>query len=154
MFDKDYPQLRIAGPRCGLVREHELDEGSWFLDYPGGDFEELPDTLHVTIVQYRMKAQDWIVRPPVVSIDENSPVYKAIKIRSNRDDKKCLWGPEYSIKLNSGRPALLYLGNKSSRILMSTIRVGGEYVLVPQKRVDGQFTWYVPNVISYEAFNK
>lgn len=148
MFDKSLPQLRIAGPKCSLVRENELEEGVWFLSYPGGDFEDLGDGgINVIIKQFQMKSMDWIVSPPVVSTDSSSPCYKAIQFRSSNQTEKCLWGPEYLLEIEGESPALLYLGNKSSRSLMSTIRVGGEYILLPQKRIHGEFTWYVPNVV-------
>jgi len=157
MFDEEHPQLRIAGPNCNLVREKEIPEGNWFLDFPDNSFEELIDGIRVVIDGFRMKAMDWIVKPPVVSLDKNSPCYKAIQVRSDRDNEKnekCLWGPEYCLRINGQRPALLYLGNKSSRNLMSSIRTGGEYVLLSQRRVHGAFIWYVPNAVSTEAFDR
>lgn len=148
MFDKELPQLRIAGPKCNLVRENEIVEGQWFLSYLGGEFEDFEDTsLHVTVQAFQMKAVDWIVSPPVVSTDPSSPCYKAIVKRSDNNNEKCLWGPEYLLMIENEVLALLYLGNKSSRSLMSTIRVGGDYILSPQKRTHDDFTWYVPNVV-------
>ncbi len=147
MFNNDYPQLRIAGPNCNLVRDKEIDEGTWFLSYLNGDFEELTGGVRVTIDGYQMKAMDWIVNPPVVNTDKDSPCYRAIQARSRHAGEKCLWGPEYCLRINNKTPALLYLGNKSSRNLTSSIRVGGEYILLPQRRVHGEFVWYVPNVV-------
>jgi hypothetical protein len=153
MFNKNHPQLRIAGPNCHLVRSKDIDEGVWFLDYPNGDFEDFAGGIRVVIDSFQMKAMDWIVNPPVVSTDKDSPCYKAIQLRSERDGEKCHWGPEYYLRINWKTPALLYLGNKSSRNLMSSIRIGGEYILLPQKRVHGKFIWYVPNVIDIEALD-
>ena len=150
MFDDACPQLRIAGPKCHLVKSQDLEEGSWFLDYPNGDFEPLENPLNMKVHGARYKAVDWIVCPPVVTMDPDSPCYKAIKLRSNRDSEKCLWGTEYAILINPGIEALLYLGNKSSRPLISSIRVGGEYVLIPQKRIHDDFIWYIPNIIDVE----
>lgn len=153
--DFKHPCLRIAGPKCALVREDELDEGVWFLDYPNGDFEEIGDTVRVTIASVEMKAMDWIVHPPVVTFDKDSSVYKAIQLRSDRQDEKCQWGPEYMVWLNDDRQrAMLYLGNKSSRNLMSSLRVGGKYVLLPQQRTHDSFTWYVPKVVDAEVFDQ
>lgn len=154
MFDAEHPGLRIAGPNCNLVREGEISEGNWFLDFPDNTFEELIDGIKVIIDGFRMKAMDWIVKPPVVSLDKHSPCYKAIQVRSGKDNEKCLWGPEYCLRIDGQRPALLYLGNKSSRNLMSSIRTGGEYVLLSQRRVHGKFIWYVPNAVSIEAFDR
>lgn len=152
MFDKNLPQLRIAGPKCSLVRENEINEGKWFLSYLGGEFDDFYDNnLHVTVEAFRMKAVDWIVSPPVVSTDPSSPCYKATVKRSDKKDEQCLWGPEYLLTIEDEVSALLYLGNKSSRSLMSTIRVGGTYILSPQKRTHGEFTWYVPNVSPLEV---
>ena len=152
MFDKELPQLRIAGPKCSLVRDKEIKEGKWFLSYFGGEFEDFEyDNLRVTIKAFQMKAVDWIVSPPVISTDQNSPCYKATVERSDKKGEQCLWGPEYLLTIEGEVSALLYLGNKSSRSLMSTIRVGGTYMLTPQKRVHGEFTWYVPNVLLLEV---
>lgn len=153
MFGNDHPQLRIAGPNCSLVRDGEIPEGTWFLDYPEGTFEEITGGVRVIVDGFQMKAMDWIVNPPVVSMDKNSPTYKAIQIRSNNEGENCQWGPEYLLRINSQAPALLYLGNKSSRNLMSSIRVGGEYILLPQRRVHGKFIWYVPNVVDAQVFD-
>lgn len=153
MYSEEHPQLRIAGPNCGLVRDREVAVGSWFLSYPGGDFEEITGGVRVIVDGYQMKAVDWIVNPPVISTDKDSPCYKAIQLRSTKDGENCLWGPEYMVRIDGKTPALLYLGNKSSRNLMSSIRAGGEYILLPQKRVHGQFVWYVPNVIDAETFD-
>lgn len=144
---QDVPNLRIAGPNCNLVSSGDLYEGTWFLEYPDGTFEEITGGVRVVVDGFDMVARDWIVKPPVVSKNKESSVFKAIKLRADRPDEKCQWGPEYYVRINGKQPALLYLGNKSSRNLMSTIRVGGEYVLLPQKRVHGRFTWYVPNVV-------
>lgn len=155
MSTPKHPCLRIAGPKCALVRENELDEGVWFLDYPNGDFEEVGDIVRMEIASVEMKAMDWIVHPPVVTLDKNSAVYKAIQLRSDKQDEKCQWGPEYMVWLNNDRQrAMLYLGNKSSRYLMSSLRVGGKYVLLPQKRTHGLFTWYVPKVVDAEVFDQ
>lgn len=152
MFDKELPQLRIAGPKCSLVRENELNEGQWFLSYLGGEFDDFDtDSLRVTIEAFQMKTVDWIVSPPVVSTDQSSPCYKATVKRSDNKNEQCLWGPEYLLTIEDDVSALLYLGNKSSRFLMSTIRVGGIYILSPQKRTHGKFTWYVPNVVDAMA---
>ena len=153
MFDKAHPQLRIAGPKCNLVLDREIDEGTWFLSYPTGEFEDLTGSVRVVVDGFQMKAMDWIVNPPVVSIDKDSPCYKAIQVRSSNDGEKCHWGPEYCLRIDHKKPALLYLGNKSSRNLMSSIRVGGNYILLPQKRVHGDFIWYVPNVVDTETFD-
>ncbi len=154
MFDVSLPQLRIAGPKCSLVRTNEIREGTWFLSYPGGDFENFPDGIRITIDAFQMKAIDWIVRPPVVSTDKNSPCYKAIQLRSDKDNGgQCLWGPEYQVRIQGLTRALLYLGNKSSRNLMSSIRIGGKYMLFPQKRTHGEFTWYVPNLVDVSQFD-
>lgn len=138
------PSLRIAGPKCALVRDKELKEGTWFLDYPDGTFKDLEDELKVIIEAFKMKAVDWIVKPPVISFNKNSPCYKAIQARS-RDDDRCQWGPEYVLELENEK-ATLYLGNKSSRDLMSSIRVGGEYTLVPYRRQHDHYVWYVPRI--------
>ena len=98
---------------------------------------------------------DWIVHPPVVTFDKESPVYKAIQYRSDRRDEKCQWGPEYLLWINDDRQrAILYLGNKSSRSLMSSLRIGGKYVLLPQKRTHGEYTWYVPQVVDAADFDQ
>ena len=153
MFSNEHPQLRIAGRNCGLVKNGDIGEGTWFLDYPGGDFEDITGGVRVMVDGFQMKAVDWIVNPPVVSYDKDSPCYKAIQLRSTKEDENCLWGPEYLVRINGKTPALLYLGNKSSRNLMSSIRVNGEYILLPQQRVHGKFIWYVPNVIDAETFD-
>lgn len=148
-----HPCLRIAGPKCALVREDELDEGTWFLDYPNGDFEDIGGSVRVTIASVETKGMDWVVRPPVVTFDKDSPVYKAIQSRSDKQDEKCQWGPEYTLRINGRQTAILYLGNKSSRSLMSSLRVGGKYVLLPQKRTHGAFTWYIPQVVDAATFD-
>ncbi len=152
MFSNKHPQLRIAGPNCSLVRNDEIDEGTWFLNYPDNMFEELLGGVRVVIDGYQMKAVDWIVSPPVISTDKDSPCYKAIQARAGQEGTKCQWGPEYCLRIDNKTPALLYLGNKSSRNLMSSIRVGGEYILLPQKRTHNNFVWYVPNIVDAEAF--
>lgn len=148
------PHLRIAGPNCSLVRDNEIASGTWFLSYLDGTFEEITGGVRVVIDSYDMVARDWIVNPPIVSKNKDSQVFKAIQIRSDRQNEKCQWGPEYSLRINRQQPAILYFGNKSSRNLMSTIRVGGEYILLPQKRVHGKFIWYVPNVIDAREFDR
>ena len=157
MFN-DRPQLRIAGPKCWLVRDtKQVKEGTWFVQYVNGDVQTFESALKVTIEAVQMKAVDWIVTPCVVSTDKESSIYKAIQYRSDNvpnNQSKCMWGPEYALTINGHLPALLYLGNKSSRSLMSTIRVGGDYVLVPQKRIHDNFIWYTPNVIDASIFDE
>ena len=156
MFDTYHnPLLRIAGPRCRYVVNKQINEGEWFLQYPTGYIRSFDGGVRVIINDVQMKAEDWIVRPPVVSIDPNSQCYKAIKIRSNIDREKCLHGPEYLLTIVGGEEqARLYLGNKSSRDLMSVIRVGGEYILFPCKKEFQHHVWYIPSVVDAEEFDK
>lgn len=155
MIDKHHPLLRIAGPRCRFVVHKQIKEGAWFLQYPTGYIRPFNGGVRVIIKDVQMRAEDWIVRPPVVSMDPNSPCYKAIKIRSDIDGENCLHGPEYLLTVVDGKEqARLYLGNKSSRDLMSTIRVGGKYILFPCKKEFQHHVWYIPNVVDVEVFDK
>lgn len=147
MFSRACARLRIAGPGCSFVREGDIKEGLWFLQYFDGTFEDFSGPVRVTVEDCHMKATDWIVNPPVVSTDENTPCYRAIKFRSTLKGENCLWGPEYCLRIYDDVIALLYLGNKSSRGLVSTIRVGGVYDLFPKKRIDGNYVWYMPRVV-------
>lgn len=147
MFDQAYPNLRIAGLGCHLVLNNDVKVGSWFLDYPGGEFANVSGNVNILVSGYQMKAMDWIVNPPVISTDKQSPCYKAIQARSNREGEKCLWGPEYLVLIDKKHPAYLYFGNKSSRKLISLIRVGGEYTLISHRRIQDQYVWYVPQII-------
>ena len=156
MFDTyDIPLLRIAGPRCRHVLDKRIGEGAWFLQYPTGYIRSFDGGVRVIIKDVQMKAEDWIVRPPVVSMDPASACYRAIKIRSDINGENCLHGPEYLLTVVDGREqARLYLGNKSSRDLMSIIRVGGKYILFSCKKEFQRHVWYTPNVVDAEVFDK
>ena len=58
MFKASYPQLRIAGPKCGFVKDGEIEEGTWFLDYPDGDIQDLGKEIRVLILATRMTQLD------------------------------------------------------------------------------------------------
>lgn len=147
LFKWSLPQIRIAGPNSRLVRERHLCKGSWFYYFLNGEWEELPELIDVHVYAIRMKAMDWIVTPPVTCLDENSPVYEAIRKRSNSDRRECQYGPEYSMRVEGYEQALLFFGNKSSRSLRSLIRVGGSYTLATSLQEQDGYAWYIPSVI-------
>jgi hypothetical protein len=149
------PMLRISGRNSAAVRDGHVPEGMWYLSYVDHTYVTFEGAIRVTIDTFQMKAMDWIVTPPVVSFDKNEPVYKAIQARGEKGER-CLWGPEYALRIQDDDAeieGILYLGNKSSRNLMSSIRIGGEYILIPQKRTHEKFVWYVPNILDAEVYD-
>jgi len=148
------PQLRIVGPRSFLL-EQGYSQGDWFLQYPADEWEVLDGRgLDIFVNSVRMKAVDWDSerRIPVYK-DQDMPAYNDIRNRADKDDT-CQWGPEFTLTLANGVQATLWLGNPSSRVLMSSIRVHGDYVLIPQVRNHNEHTWYVPIVIETVVFDE
>ena len=144
--------LRIAGPNCKYVHDRLVSEGTWFLSLSGGTITPLGSSVLIHVESLARKAMDWIVVPPAISYEIESPTYKAIKVRSEDGDKHCQWGPEYRVTIG-GLEAYLWLGNKSSRNLMSSIRVGGDYLLRTRRCEQNGFIWYIPDVTDWESID-
>lgn len=110
------PRFQLFGGSSDAVKEGKIGVGRWGLVTGKDQVEDLGAEVDVLVVAGRVKALDLSGSEAVTSYDRNSDVFKSIAVRSEEQNSRCMFGPEFLIYVPRSKTfATLFLSSATAR---------------------------------------
>lgn len=140
------PRLALFGSNSDLVKEGKAQMATWGLIKSKDDFEQLGKEVDIIPVSWRPKAMK-LTDSPVSYFNPETPEFKDIQAKSDIQNSKCVFGPEFLIWVPSlAKFATYYMSSKSARNQAKEVlgMIGRGCTLGIKLISNKDYTWHAP----------